>query len=135
MLANYADPDNQTVNLFPDANSVTPGLPLDSPDVVAFLAGGGAINPYEAPPPIPFQFPTLQPFQFWAMIDIAGITNTVRDAVDGISDARKKKVAKAKLDRSLAFHRTDPLIQMLGPVAGLTDDQIDNLWMMASNIA
>jgi hypothetical protein len=53
MRATFAAPDKQTVNLWLDANSVRPGLSLDDPEVAAFLNGGGVMEPYEIPPPLP----------------------------------------------------------------------------------
>lgn len=49
--ATFADPENSTVNLWLDEYSVTPGLPLDNPDVVSFVNGGGIIEAYELPAP------------------------------------------------------------------------------------
>lgn len=51
--ATFADPARTTVNLWMDADSVRPGLPLDDPDVLAFINGGGVVGPYETPPPPP----------------------------------------------------------------------------------
>jgi hypothetical protein len=54
MRATYADLNGLTVNLFLDAaDTVRPGLPIGSDEVLAFLAGGGSIGPYEPPPPPP----------------------------------------------------------------------------------
>lgn len=53
MRATFATPANGSVNLWIDADSVRPGLPRDDPEVVAFVDGGGVIEPYEVPPPPP----------------------------------------------------------------------------------
>lgn len=51
--ATFATPSRTTINLWLDADSVRPGLPLNDPDVVAFVNGGGVLGPYEVPPPPP----------------------------------------------------------------------------------
>lgn len=51
--ATFAEPARRTVNLWTDVESVRPGLALDDPEVVAFVNGGGVIDPYEIPPPPP----------------------------------------------------------------------------------
>jgi len=81
--------------------------------------------------PVPENFQPLNPYQFRAMIAIAGIEQAIDDAVAAIPDVMQKAVARAKLDYALAFHRDDPLISMLAPTVGLTDDQIDTMWRQA----
>lgn len=53
MRATFATPVNGSINLWIDADSVRPGLPIDDPEVVAFVDGGGIIEPYEVPLPRP----------------------------------------------------------------------------------
>lgn len=47
--ATFANPARSTINLWIDADSVRPGLPIDDPEVTEFVTGGGIIEPYEVP--------------------------------------------------------------------------------------
>jgi hypothetical protein len=49
--ATFADPSNQTVNLWLNDHSVRPGLDAASDEVLEFTGNGGVIGPYEVPPP------------------------------------------------------------------------------------
>lgn len=51
ITAAYADAANQKVNLWLTTDSVRPGLALNDPEVVSFLANGGVIAAYTVPPP------------------------------------------------------------------------------------
>lgn len=92
-------------------------------------------TPPDPPPPStdPVDYP-LEPFQFFAMLEILGKTDAVNTAIDAIPDATQKAVAKAKFQHMQLFERDDPLFSSLAPVVGLTDAQIDAAWMTAKDI-
>ena len=87
------------------------------------------------PPPStnPNDYP-LRPDQFFAMLDIAGLTASVNAAIDAIPDAKTKAIAKAKLNHTLIFERSNPLFNSLKGAVGMTDAQIDAMWMQAKDI-
>lgn len=82
----------------------------------------------------PGAFKPLLPWQFRAMLDIAGIAETISAAIAAIPDVAQKAVAKSKLEYALAFHRDDPLIAMLAPAVGLSDEQINAMWHQAEKL-
>ena len=48
----------------------------------------------------------LQPYQFHAMLEIAGLTQKVADAIEGMEDRRERAAAKAKMQYSPRYVRT-----------------------------
>lgn len=80
------------------------------------------------PDPTRVAMQPLAPYQFRAMLKIAGKEGATLAAIAALEDGQAKAVAESKLEFALAFHRTDPLIAMLAPAVGLTDEQIDGMW-------
>lgn len=76
----------------------------------------------------------LAPYQFRAMLKIAGVEQQVMEAIANLPDETTKALAEAKMDYALAYHRDEPLFAMLAPVVGLTDEQIDALWLQAVSL-
>lgn len=99
------------------------------------------VAPAPAPSTSPNDYP-LQPFQFFAMLEIMGQgMNPARDlkaeigaAMDAIPDTATRAVARAKYEHTIAFHRDNPLFAQLAPTLGLTDTEIDAAWMQAKDI-
>jgi hypothetical protein len=94
-----------------------------------------AVVAYRNPPPStnPNDYP-LRPDQFFAMLDIAGLTASVNAALDAISDPTAKAIAKAKFNHTQVFNRSNPLFETLKAGVGVTDAQIDAMWMQAKDI-
>ena len=86
---------------------------------------------YVEPPEL---FPPLTPFQFWAQMEIEGLTASVEGSIDAISDAAERAVARARLNKSTSFNRDHPLIAQLSAVLGITDEQMDAMWRAAAAI-
>ncbi len=76
----------------------------------------------------------LAPYQFRAMLKIAGIEQAVAGAIAAIEDDAQRAVAEAKLEYALSFQREDPLFDVLAPAVGLTDEEIDALWLQALSL-
>ena len=76
--------------------------------------------------------PPLSPWQFRAMLKMAGLEQSVVTAIAMIPDPAARAVAEAKLEYVLSFQRADPLFAMLGPAVGVTPEQIDTMWMQAA---
>ena len=107
------------------------------PQIDAYMAANPSfpIAAYSPPPPStnPNDYP-LRPDQFFAMLDIAGLTNAVNTAIAAIPDATQRAIAKAKLNHTLIFERSNPLFNSLKGAVGMTDAQIDAMWMQAKGI-
>lgn len=82
----------------------------------------------------PIDYP-LEPFQFFAMLEILGKTGAVNTAIDAITDATERAVARSKFQHMKVFRRDNSLFTTLAPAVGLTDAQIDIAWMQAKEIA
>lgn len=88
------------------------------------------------PEPIPVD-PLTRPIsrvQFKAVLRIAGLYDSVAQAIEAIPDPVQKAVARAKFEDSDSYDRDDPLFVMLAPAIGVTDEQIDALWLQAQEI-
>lgn len=88
------------------------------------------------PEPVPVD-PLTQPIsrlQFKAVLRIAGLYDAVAQAIASIPDPVQKAVAQAKFEDSDSYDRDDPLFAMLAPTIGVTDEQIDALWLQAQDI-
>jgi hypothetical protein len=99
--------------------------------------------PEPAPPSTdPADYP-LEPFQFYAMLEIIGSqSDPARDleaeilaAIDAIPDLNTKAVARAKLKHTSLFHRDNPLFAQIAPTLGMNDAEIDAAWMQAKGIS
>ena len=87
--------------------------------------------------PVDTRFRPLDPWQFWAMVEIAGLAQPISDAFESIPDATVKAVARAKLQHVSKYHRSDPLFSdpyLLSRI-GKTSAEIDALWLQANNLA
>lgn len=80
-------------------------------------------------PPTPL--PDLLPYQFWAMVEISGKRNDLNAFVDALP-GNQKIVAKAKLEHTLSFRRNNPLVESARQAIGLTDEELNALWLQAA---
>lgn len=85
----------------------------------------------EDAPPEPL--PNLQPYQFFAMLELSGFKSALDAFVDGLPSPQNV-IARAKLDRTLVFRRDNDLVLAAQQTLGLTDQQLDALWLQASAI-
>jgi len=89
---------------------------------------------HEPAPPID---PLTQPVtrvQFKAVLRIAGLYDAVVTAINSIEDPTAKAVAITKFEDSDSYDRDDPLFVMIAPAIGVTDEEIDALWVQAQGI-
>jgi len=87
----------------------------------------------DAPGSVDAQFPPLQPWQFWSVIDLSGIgEQALYDAIEMIPDDAFKVKARRKLANPPGgvFKRSDPLFSnsFLMMQLSLNKEQIDALW-------
>lgn len=93
------------------------------------IAACKAANPWVPPPPP--QMPELQPYQFFAMLEISGKKAALDAFIDALP-AQEKAVARAKLDHAFTFHRQNDLVLDAQQAIGLTGEQLDALWTQAA---
>jgi hypothetical protein len=131
--AQYADAGHETVT-GTDANGATETAPAEHtvfrcPDdgPSGFIANGGVIEDYEAPP-VPM--PSLEPWQFFAMLDLSGKRADLDAFIEAMPEPNKT-VARAKLERSLVFYRDNDLVLAAQQALSLTNAELDALWLQA----
>ena len=69
------------------------------------------------------QMPTLTPIEFDIKLNNAGLYDAVQDL---IKDSFELRIA---YNRATFFSRTDPFIDQARIALGLTDEQVDEMWM------
>lgn len=77
--------------------------------------------------------PDLQPYQFWAVLELSGYKNALDNYVNGLH-GQAKVIARAKLDKAVTFRRDNELVEAARIAIGLTDEQLDQLWEQAAAI-
>lgn len=88
------------------------------------------------------QFPNLEPDQFWAAVKFFGFEATLLAWVDSLKptdlesptyepDLAFWSMVSAKLERAKFFERDHPMIEGARQALGLTEQQLDNMWMWA----
>lgn len=108
--------------------TVTPGLdvqPGDTYDGSTFSVGA------RDPVPVPASVTMRQGRE---VLIRAGLDEAVDAAIDAIEDATARKIARNAWERSNEFERNNGLIAQLGPALGLTEAQIDALFITAAGL-
>lgn len=101
------------------------------------LAEAG-LERFTPPPPVeepvdPLTLP-ISRVQFKAILRIAGLYDAVVAAIEALPDPVQKAVALSKFEETDFYDRDDPLFAMLAPAIGVTDEQINALWVQAQGI-
>lgn len=65
---------------------------------------------------------------------LAGLYEQAITAIATIPDAQQRNLAQIEWEDSPAYERQSPLVQQVGAALGLTDQQIDNLFVTASTL-
>jgi len=96
----------------------------------------GQVVGYTPPPPEPVNMllVPLKPYQFWGVTRAYGFEQPIKDFVDAIPDSVQRGIASAMLEFSLEFRRDHPLIEQARQAIGMTDEQLDQLWITAHQI-
>ena len=97
-----------------------------SPEFQAWLAAGNTPEPYVASVVIPF---SVTPFQAKAAILQAGLLPAVEAAL-----ATASPIAQLAWSDATEFTRDSPTINALAAQLGLTDAQVDDLFIAASQV-
>lgn len=65
---------------------------------------------------------------------LAGLYEQAVAAISTIPDAQQRMLAQIEWDDSPAYERQSPLVQQVGAALGLSDEQLDNLFVTASTL-
>lgn len=79
------------------------------------------------------RLPDLLPYQFWAMVEISGKRNAL-DTFANSLPGNQKIIAQAKLQHTLSFRRDNPLVEAARKGIGLTNEELDALWVQAASL-
>lgn len=80
----------------------------------------------------PVEYRPLEPYQFHAMLKLAGHEGAVKSAIAAMPDETARAVAEAKLERTGEFNREDKLVIDLSTAIGLTPAELDKMWLKAA---
>jgi len=86
----------------------------------------------DIPPPTVAEI-VLSPTQFHTALRVNGLDAAVKTAISEMPDQVQKASAEVRLEYASAFHRTDPLVTALASAVGLTDEQVDAMWIAAKD--
>ena len=102
--------------------------PNTSQEEIAFK-----LSEYAKPPPklIPDH---VTPRQIRQALILSGILLTDIEAVISMLPEPQRYLAKVEWDYSLTYDRNRPLVATVAKKLGMTDDQIDKLWDLASSL-
>lgn len=102
-------------------------IEMTAEEEAAWIAESEANDPAKSPIPKP----DLLPYQFWAMVEISGKRNALETFANSLP-GNQKIIAKAKLDHTLSFRRDNPLVEAARQGIGLTEEELDALWLQAA---
>lgn len=121
----YRYTESGTVIRESDGASISPD-PNNS-DYAALLASGAEIAPYVPPPPAVPQIVTL--WQAREALRLAGLLPAVNAHIDGLGENHQVYIAWHYAER---IARNSPLIAALAPVFNLSEQQLDDLFIVAA---
>lgn len=76
-------------------------------------------------PPVPIH--PVAAWRFHAVLRMQGLSGTLETVLAALPDDQEA-VARARLEYSQTYDRSDALVAQLGAACGLTTDQLDALW-------
>jgi hypothetical protein len=120
----YLDADNSVVAVF-DEDGISRMSMLASA-----LPEGTVIDPYVAPPPpIPA---TVTRFQALAVLAAGGYLDTVRTYINTLDQNNVQRLA---WENATDWERTSPTLNALATMLGLTDTEVDDLFVAAAQVS
>ncbi len=134
MSIHVCGPDGKYIASYP-GNSVPETCPSGSYAVETAPPDAGATWDGDAwVPSEPVEYRPLEPYQFHAMLELAGHEEAVKTAIAALPDAKARAVAKAKLERRPEFNREDELVLELSTAIGITPEDLNEMWLEASKL-
>lgn len=98
--------------------------------LVSVLPEGTVIDPYVAPPPpIPS---TVTRFQALATLAAGGYLDTVHTYIDALP---RSNITRLAFENAGDWERTSPTVNALAAMLGLTDTQVDELFVAAAQVS
>jgi hypothetical protein len=123
---------NEVIRIADNATIPLPANESEGWKYEAWLAEGNTPEPYVAPVPgIPKIVTRRQAKQ--ALI-LNGLIGGVQPAIDAITDPTQRALMQSEWDDSQEFFRDRPQLIMLARALGLTDAQLDALFVQASTL-
>jgi hypothetical protein len=99
-------------------------------EYLAWLAEGNTPDPYVAPPPpIPA---TVTRFQALATLAAGGWLDTVHVYIDALP---RNNVQRLAFENATDWERTSPTVNAIAAMLGLSDAQVDDLFIAASQVS
>lgn len=100
----------------------------DHPTKTVLVNPDGAFSPVD-PPVVSTVYPTLTPRQVRLALHGAGLLVAVEAAI-----ATAGPEAQIVWEYAIEFERHHPLVATLAPAIGMTEEQLDALWMAAAEL-
>jgi hypothetical protein len=120
----YLDADNVVVAVF-DEDGISRMSMLASA-----LPEGAVVEPYIAPPP---PIPTsVTRFQALATLAAGGYLDTVRTYINTLDPNNVQRLA---FENATDWERTSPTVNALAAMLGLSDAQVDDLFIAAAQVS
>jgi len=102
----------------------------ESPEFLQWLAEGNTPDPYVPPPtPIPS---SVTRFQALAVLAAGGYLDTVRTHIATLDQNNVQRLA---WENATEWERSSPTLNALATMLGLTDAQVDDLFIAASQVS
>lgn len=98
------------------------------PDKTALVNADGTFSPID-PPVTSTVYPTLTPRQIRLALHGVGLLAAVEAAI-----ATAGPEAQIVWEYAIEFERHHPLVATLAPAIGMTEEQLDALWMAAAEL-
>jgi hypothetical protein len=99
-------------------------------EYLEWLAAGNTPEPYVPPPPaIP---PTVTRFQALATLAASGWLDTIHVYIDALP---RNNVQRLAFENATDWERTSPTVNALAQMLGLSDAQVDDLFIAASQVS
>lgn len=134
-MKSFRDPETGVLTAFGYCEENGGDIARDEPDDFALKPGAwqlidDAWQPYEAPPAVPLSV-TMRQARLALMA--SGMLDAVNAAVDAMEGATGA-AARIEWEFSSEVQRNKPLVQSMGAVLGLTESDLDNLFIQAASI-